>query len=483
MVKHASWIGWSILTAGLVGYLVYSLLNETGLDAVASRWVFLPAGTTAGHHQIELACETCHTPFQGVKQDACLGCHAEELKLAEDSHPKRKFTDPRNTNRVALLDARLCTTCHREHKPEITKPMGVSQPDDFCLLCHCDIGEERPSHADIEFDTCASAGCHNYHDNRALYEDFLVKHLYETQGGPKPLVPKRNLAEIQRLLANKPLARITLAEHDAPAEISVASTVMRDWEATAHAAAGVNCMDCHGTERDGDKRTLWETQVTQESCRECHAEQVNSFLVSKHGMRLKEKLPPMRPALARLAMKSKAYDRELGCMSCHRAHRFDTRDAAVDACLACHDDTHSLAYRNSPHGRLWQAELNGRGEAGSGVSCASCHLPRETRRREGHDATWVQHNQNDSLRPNEKMLRSVCLMCHGLGFSIDALADPSLIGNNFQGVPTSHVKSLDWAEVRFKQGLKRNKSKQPKFKPFTCDPKRARPSNKGGATS
>ena len=26
------------------------------------------------------------------------------------------------------------------------------------------------------FETCASAGCHNFHDNRALYEDFLIKH-------------------------------------------------------------------------------------------------------------------------------------------------------------------------------------------------------------------------------------------------------------------------------------------------------------------
>ena len=40
---------------------------------------------------------------------------------------------------------------------------------DFCVACHSegdqDVRWDRPSHADLAFDTCASAGCHNYHDN------------------------------------------------------------------------------------------------------------------------------------------------------------------------------------------------------------------------------------------------------------------------------------------------------------------------------
>ena len=39
----------------------------------------------------------------------------------------------------------------------------------------------------------------------------------------------------------------------------------------------------------------------------------------------------------------------------------------------------------------------------------------------------VQHNQNETLRPNEKMIRTVCLNCHGTSFSIDSLADDELI--------------------------------------------------------
>ena len=55
----------------------------------------------------------------------------------------------------------------------------------------------------------------------------------------------------------------------------------------------------------------------------------------------------------------------------------------------------------------------------------------------------VEHNQNDNLRPNDKFVRSVCLTCHGLGFSFDALADVNLIGANFAGRPAMRVKTLD----------------------------------------
>ena len=157
----------------ILGYLTYQLYSD-------DKSIFLPGNMTDGHYQIELACSSCHTDAFGggeVLQDACINCHGEELKIADDSHPKSKFTDPRNADRVAELDARACVTCHSEHNQEITHAMGVTLPDDFCVRCHLDISDDRPSHAGMEFNTCANAGCHNFHDNRGLYEDFLAKHL------------------------------------------------------------------------------------------------------------------------------------------------------------------------------------------------------------------------------------------------------------------------------------------------------------------
>ena len=119
--------------------------------------------------------------------------------------------------------------------------------------------------------------------------------------------------------------------------------------------------------------------------------------------------------------------------------------------MGCHDDTHTRAYKASPHYALWQRELAGAAPPGSGVSCASCHLPRVDHRSDDGKRVLVQHNQNDNLRPNEKMIRPVCMNCHGLGFSIDALADAALIARNFKGQPQVHVRGLEMAEARMKE--------------------------------
>jgi hypothetical protein len=161
----------------------------------------------------------------------------------------------------------------------------------------------------------------------------------------------------------------------------------------------------------------------------------------------------MTPGRARQPMHAKARDAGLSCTSCHGAHRFDTKKAAVEACTGCHRDDHTLAYENSPHHSLWKKELAGEAPAGSGVSCASCHMPRDEYRVPDSAAKrmLVQHNQSDNLRPSEKMIRPVCMSCHGLGFSIDALADPKLAAGNFTGKPAAHVRSLDMVAKRVKE--------------------------------
>ena len=167
----------------------------------------------------------------------------------------------------------------------------------------------------------------------------------------------------------------------------------------------------------------------------------------------------MTPADALIPMKTRAHDKQLGCMSCHGAHRFEPKRAAVDGCLSCHDDQHSLAYKASPHYSVWlkssgessygkDSSSKQKTEGTEGASCATCHMPRINHEQDGIKRLLVSHNQNDNLRPNEKMLRSVCMNCHGLEFSIDALADPELIENNFKGKPGIHIESMDLAIKR-----------------------------------
>ncbi len=155
----------------------------------------------------------------------------------------------------------------------------------------------------------------------------------------------------------------------------------------------------------------------------------------------------MSPDEARVVLNGDAgaaHGQGMTCNSCHMPHKEEPEFSAVEACLTCHSDDHSLAYESSPHAALWQAELAGDADAGTGVTCATCHLPQS----EKGGMTLTNHNQNDNLRPNEKMIRSVCQSCHGLGFAIDALGDPALITSNFNGQPTRHIESLDWALKR-----------------------------------
>lgn len=420
--KRSSALVVSSVVLTMAAFFTYSLTGET-------RSLYLPGPTTVGHYQIELACTACHSEVftdRDALQKACVRCHGAELKRVNDSHPEAKFTDPRNASRIEELDARYCIACHREHRPEVTSAMGLSLPEDYCFRCHQDVAEERASHRGLGFDTCQDGGCHNFHDNEALYEDFLVKHYGEPALLPDPKNPALTPGKVAPLAAH---------DADAPETLALDRAETQAWVDSGHARAGTNCSGCHAA-KDGS----WQVSVPSERCGECHALEREGFLAGRHGMREAAGLAPMRVGDARQPMHAAAKDETVGCTSCHGAHAFDTRKAAVDACLGCHADQHSLNYRESKHYALFQAGESGKG----GASCATCHLPRVERAGE----TRVLHNQNDTLRPNEKMVRAVCMNCHGLGFSLDALADPALIANNFVGVPQVKVESLEWAQRR-----------------------------------
>ena len=443
-----------------------------------AKTMMQPGETTHGHYQIELACNACHTPMMGVKQDACLDCHQEELKISRDTHPAKKFNGATNADRLKLLDAQKCITCHREHVPERTHPMGLSLPTDYCYHCHQDVMEQRPSHKDFAFNSCATAGCHNYHDNRALYENFLAKHSDEPDMLDAQSVMLRTNAELQTKANGKvPVGDrqkgkdsdkkgpLMLADMDAPKSVKTPQSMLDDWEATAHAAAQVNCSQCHidngNVDKTNDSDPVWSNQVDHLTCGKCHERELAGFTAGKHGMRLAQQLSPMTPGEARLPMKSSMAHASLNCSSCHSGHRFDTQFAAVDACLSCHNDRHSLAYQESSHFELWKSEVAGEGEAGTGVSCATCHMPRME---DDDGEVFVQHNQNDNLRPNEKMIRSVCGHCHGVAYSIDALADEKLIQTCFQGTPSVHIESVDMVKAWFESKAKKRKSRSSKSK-------------------
>jgi len=440
--KSLTWLALSSVLAAM--FAIPMFFPEADIPKALERDVFLPGETTDGHYQIELACETCHTQdFSDMTsmQTACVDCHGAELALANDSHPRSKFTDPRNADRVEILDARWCVTCHQEHRPEITASMGLSLQTDYCYQCHQGIAEDRPTHEGLAFDSCASGGCHNFHDNRALYEDFLVEHASEPPHHGSPRTPERDLLSFALEQGFASETALGLNDADAPPDLPERERWVEEWASTSHAEAGVNCMDCHTGEE-----SQWVQEPAAAACASCHELEEAGFAAGRHGMRSAVDLPPMTPSLARLPMHAEASELEVSCNSCHAAHAYETAEAAVEACLGCHADEHTEAYAGSPHEATWTAELSGAAPANSGVTCATCHLPRVPTDG-GPTRILVAHNQNDFLRPNEKMIRPVCMNCHGLGFSMDALADEALVANNFRGKPSREVESIHFATV------------------------------------
>ncbi len=428
---------------------------------------FLSGKTSHGHYQIELKCNACHVDsFSSGEQmqSACESCHKKELEKVSDSHPKKVFLDPRNAELLDKLDARYCVSCHREHKPEITRNYGVTLAPDFCFHCHEEIAEERPSHKEFEFNSCANSGCHNFHDNSMLYEKFLTKHFDAPAHKKKQALPKRTGLKrwLKKNKKKEPLvahsANVDVSQEMLPQLVIDINNATNVWEKSIHARTEGNCLDCHyknekvvgsSFEESIKEGTLKKehfqlsAQDMLDKCSTCHKKQVESFIQSKHGMRLPHGLSAMNTQLAR-ANVDKQKNIELTCQSCHKPHSLDVTYAAVDACLGCHQDKHSLAYKASPHFKLWEKEVQGKLPSGSGVSCASCHLPRDKK----GSRVVVEHNQNLNLHPNSKMLRKVCMNCHGLDFSLSSLSDYQLIDNNFQGQPVGNHKTIELIKDR-----------------------------------
>lgn len=436
-MKKLIWGIWLIATIGLASYYGFKMFQSDNKEAL------LIGDASHGHFQIELACSSCHTaPFGGpeVIQDACTNCHAEELEESHDSHPKKKFTDPRNADLLEVIDARYCVSCHTEHKKEQTEPMGLTLPKDYCFHCHQDIEEERKSHKDLAFDSCASAGCHNYHDNRALYEDFLV----DNHQGPW-------LKEIARITeanaaTNLAVAYIPTSQPSLTQKKTDHPDIYKSWSASSHANAGVDCGGCHS---NSEQQWIEKPSIVQ--CQTCHTSEAESFQQGKHGMRLAVGMSAVSPSDSLMSFKEQSLGQHQSCNSCHDSHKPDRVFAAKDACLGCHNDEHTLAFESSPHGQLFNKAIAGVIPADEAVTCATCHMPREEKLENGKKVIAVNHNQNHILRPNEKMIRPVCLQCHNLEFSIDALADEALIKSNFNGKPSIHIPSIDWAIKRVEE--------------------------------
>ena len=219
------------------------------------------------------------------------------------------------------------------------------------------------------------------------------------------------------------------------------------WQTSAHALNDVNCASCH----QNDETKEFVAVPNHETCQSCHEQAVDTFLLSKHGVRLLEGKKALTPAMARLPMKHDALQQQMNCNACHNVHSANTVEASVDACLTCHDDSHSLNYQNSKHAGLF-ADSRSLPRPGAGaVSCSTCHLPRELHGSGDSEVVKVNHNNTYNLKPQDRMVGDVCMNCHGLEWSYNSIFDPELVEANFARPPTIEMESfalMEAAEAR-----------------------------------
>ncbi|MDB9527302.1 cytochrome c3 family protein [Oscillatoria sp. CS-180] len=254
----------------------------------------------------------------------------------------------------------------------------------------------------------------------------------------------RNPRQARRAIAALVMAMLLLLGWATPAWGSGVDPAKLDestqlWQTSAHALNNVNCSSCH----QADDTKAFVAQPGIESCQSCHEQSVDTFLLGKHGIRQLEGASPLTPAMARLPMQVAAHDVQMNCSTCHDVHSVNTVQAAVDSCLGCHSDTHSLNYPNSRHAELFAADRSLPRPSAASVSCATCHLPRHELKVGSDRVTQVNHNNTYTLLPRDRMVQEVCMNCHGVEYSYNSIFDDDLVEANFDAPPALSLETFD----------------------------------------
>lgn len=184
----------------IIGAIAILLVWFGSAFAFDQRSIFLPGTTSDGHYLFDTSCDSCHEGFKPVSNDTCNRCH--EAELATDVHGEKKFRDPRWAELLENLDVLTCTACHAEHVHMFGR--GVHLKPDLCMACHQGVIEgDLASHDGFSPDGCWTAGCHNFHDHRAISTGFLRQNLDQPWMLPKPALPVRTV-EVKRQTAPEP---------------------------------------------------------------------------------------------------------------------------------------------------------------------------------------------------------------------------------------------------------------------------------------
>jgi hypothetical protein len=258
-------ISWAAVGAILLAFLAVPIFShltrpevEPDIDAEGS--VLMDASWSTGalslvHHGLEDSCEACHVePFQAVRDETCLSCHADIGDHAADDRMALGMPDHGAADALLWSVAHAfgkpgpgaCTDCHTEH--EGAGRMAPT-PQKFCSDCHTSL--------DVRL-TDTQLG--NAEDFGALHPEF------------KPAVmPDRTASEPVRIsLADSPEDWNGLRfPHDVHLDPAGGVTQMARRLGRAGGEGNMlECSSCHRPTADG---TRFLPVDMGENCEECHS--------------------------------------------------------------------------------------------------------------------------------------------------------------------------------------------------------------------
>ena len=253
------------------------------------------------------------------------------------------------------------------------------------------------------------------------------------------------------------------------------AAIVHEYEQSAHARAGTNCLDCHQPvegqlEVEHNGFTI-AGEVTALNCDQCHASQYREFLRSRHAapafaavrgpdpftpeqVQFAEEYHPGavdRPANA-LAMLEGESAIASGCEACHSIGR-PNADGSIGSCTACHgrhmasvelartprtcgqchmgpDHSQIEIYEESKHGVLFESQRERMNLAADPMdlnvddmpvpTCSTCHMSGLGGQSMTHDVTerlsyWLFAEVSDR-RPTylqgQAQMKELCMNCH-----------------------------------------------------------------------
>jgi hypothetical protein len=252
-------------------------------------------------------------------------------------------------------------------------------------------------------------------------------------------------------------------------------SIVHEYELSAHAAKGINCLECHqpaqNQERMDHHGFVIVKNVTATNCRSCHETEYQQFLRSRHAapswaavygekgltpeqVEFSEKYQPgacKRPANALVALEG-ASSVISGCAKCHGVGK-PNADGSIGNCTACHtrhtssveiarlpttcgqchmgpDHSQLEIYNESKHGVMFAAQkshlkLNVAPKKLTSrdmfvPTCATCHMSGLNGQKVTHDPSerlsYLLAAEISTKRPGYALgqvnMKETCVQCH-----------------------------------------------------------------------